>query len=49
MSRLNLLAEGKSYAFCSYCEMPYKIDEILTEFGMEILMGMLTADQLTTA
>lgn len=32
MSRLNLLAEGKSYTFRSYFEMPYEIDEILSEF-----------------
>lgn len=34
MSRLNLLAEGKSYTFRSYFEMPYEIDEILAEFGV---------------
>ncbi len=34
MSRLNLLEEGKSYTFRSYFEMPYEIDEILSEFGV---------------
>lgn len=35
MSRLNLLEKGKSYTFRSYFEMPYEIDEILAEFGIE--------------
>lgn len=35
MSRLNLLEKGKFYTFRSYFEMPYEIDEILAEFGVE--------------
>ena len=34
MSRLNLLEKGKSYTFRSYFEMPYEVDEILSEFGI---------------
>ena len=37
MARLNLLQEGKSYTFRSYLEMAYEPDEILAEFGYELV------------
>ena len=33
MPKLNILQEGQSYTFRSYCEMPYGTDEILAELG----------------
>ncbi len=42
MSRLNLLAKGKSYTFRSYFEMPYETEDILAEFGFALKVQKLS-------
>ena len=49
MSRLNLLEKGKSYTFRSYFEMPYEIDEILSEFGVEYSLEELTLPKINVS
>jgi hypothetical protein len=44
-SRLNLLEAGKSYTFRSFFEMPYEVDDILSEFGVSYSAQKLTLPQ----
>ncbi|MEO1347175.1 MAG: hypothetical protein AAFW84_00010 [Cyanobacteria bacterium J06635_15] len=42
MSRPQILQEGQSYTFRSYCELPYELEDILAELGYGLKISELT-------